>query len=174
MIYPSRLSALVATRARRAALAVLVALPLVAAGRTARASHYAIQDVPHLITAGEVEKLHKAGVDTTEQLLDRAAKPKDRKALSKSSGLGLPALLELARRCDLLRIKGVGSEMVLLLQAAGVQSTADLAKRDPASLIAAVSSANQAKKISEKPPTEPQLQHWIEEAKKLPIVLEPK
>jgi predicted flap endonuclease-1-like 5' DNA nuclease len=143
-------------------------------GGAARASHYAVTDVPRLITATEAEKLHKAGINTTEELLDKAAKAKDRKVLARSSGLAAPALLGLARRCDLLRIKGVGSEMVLLLEASGVKTTAELAKKNVTGLAAAVTSANQAKKITEKPPAEPQLQYWIEEAKRLPTVLENK
>jgi predicted flap endonuclease-1-like 5' DNA nuclease len=151
---------------------VLVALSLTVG--TARASHYAVADVPRLVPAADVDKLHKAGVETTEQLLDKAAKAKDRKALAKASGLKAATLLDLAKRADLLRIKGVGSEMVLLLEAAGVKTTADLAKQQPAALMASVTSANQAKKITEKPPTEPQLADWIGQAQKLPQVLEQK
>jgi predicted flap endonuclease-1-like 5' DNA nuclease len=149
---------------------VLAALLLLAPA--AQASHYAIADVPRLITPANAEKLHKAGINTTEELLDKAAKAKDRKALAKSSGLGAGALWDLVRRCDLLRISGIGTEMVLLLEAGGVKSTADLAKKDGPGLTTALTTANQSKKISEKPPTEPQLQHWIAEAKKLPQLLE--
>jgi predicted flap endonuclease-1-like 5' DNA nuclease len=130
--------------------------------------------VPRLVPAADVDKLHKAGVETTEQLLEKAAKTKDRKGLAKASGLKPAALLDMARRCDLLRIKGVGSEMVLLLEASGVKTAAELAKKDLAGLSAAVTSANQEKKITEKPPADPQLQYWIDEAKKLPVVLESK
>lgn len=140
----------------------------------ARASHYALADVPRLVTPGQVEKLKKADVNTTEELLAKAAKAKDRKALAKASGLSAADLLALAKRCDLLRIKGVGSEMVLLLEAAGIKSTADLGKQDPARLMTAVDGANKAKKITEKPPTEPQLADWIDQAKKLPQVVEAK
>jgi predicted flap endonuclease-1-like 5' DNA nuclease len=148
-------------------------LALLAAG-TAQASHYAVADVPRLITSAQVEKLHKAGIDTTEQLLDKAAKPKDRKALAKASGLPAPELTALARRCDLLRIKGVGSEMVLLLEAAGVKTTAELARREAPGLTTAVTAANAEKKITEKPPTEPQLADWIGQAQKLPQLLDAK
>lgn len=158
-------------RAVAASALVMVALAL---GGMARASHYAIADVPRLITPAELEKLHKAGIETTAQLLEKSAKPKDRKALAKSSGLPVGELTDLAKRCDLLRIKGVGSEMVLLLEAAGVKTTADLAKRDAAGLTTAVLSANKDKKITEKPPTEPQLADWIDQAKKLPQVLDSK
>jgi predicted flap endonuclease-1-like 5' DNA nuclease len=158
----------------RKVLALLALLSSIVLSGAARASHYAIADVPRLITAPQVEKLHKAGVNTTEELLDKAAKGKDRKALAKASGLPAADLLALARRCDLLRIKGVGSEMVLLLEAAGVKSTADLVKQDAAGLMAAVTKANQTSKITEKPPTEPQLADWIGQAKKLPQVVESK
>jgi hypothetical protein len=156
------------------ALATLTLLMLTVLPGVARASHYAIADVPRLITPAQVEKLHKASVNSTDELLDKSAKGKDRKALAKASGLAVADLLGLARRCDLLRIKGVGSEMVLLFEAAGVKSTADLVKQDAAGLMAAISKANQATKLSEKPPTEPQLADWIGQAKKLPQVVESK
>jgi predicted flap endonuclease-1-like 5' DNA nuclease len=140
----------------------------------ARASHYAIVDVPRLVTPAQVDKLHKANVNTTEELLDKASKAKDRKALAKTSGLAAAELLALAKRCDLLRIKGVGAEMVLLLEAAGVKSTAELVKQEPGALTAAVTKANQTSKITEKLPTEPQLSDWIGQAKKLPQVVETK
>jgi hypothetical protein len=141
---------------------------------TARASHYALADVPRLVTPAETEKLKKANVATTEELLDKAGKAKDRKALAKASGLTAATLLTLAKRCDLLRIKGVGSEMVLLFDAAGVKSTADLVKQEPPKLLEAVTNANKTAKITEKLPTEPQLADWIDQAKKLPQLVEAK
>jgi predicted flap endonuclease-1-like 5' DNA nuclease len=159
---------------RKANVLAILVLPLFLTAGAARASHYAVSDVPRLVPAADVDKLHKAGVETTEQLLEKAAKSKDRKGLAKASGLKPAALLDLARRCDLLRIKGVGSEMVLLLEAAGIKTTADLGKAQPAALMSSVTSANQAKKITEKPPTEPQLVDWIGQAQKLPQVLEEK
>jgi predicted flap endonuclease-1-like 5' DNA nuclease len=155
---------------------LLIALTLLVTvfGGAARASHYALADVPRLVKSGEVEKLKKGSVTTTEELLAKAAKGKDRKALAKTTGLAAADLLALAKRCDLLRIKGVGSEMVLLFEAAGVKSTADLVKLDAPKLMTAVTDANKTAKITEKPPTEPQLADWIEQAKKLPQVVEAK
>ena len=161
---------------RASSVTVSLAIVFVASllSRGARASHYAVADVPRLVSAADAEKLHKAGIDTTEQLLDKAAKVKDRKALAKASGLKPAVLLELARRCDVLRLKGVGSEMVLLLEAAGVKTTAALAKVTAPGLMESITKANQAKKITEKPPTEPQVGDWIAQAQKLPPVLEEK
>jgi predicted flap endonuclease-1-like 5' DNA nuclease len=142
--------------------------------RPAGASHYALTEVGRLIPPSDAEKLQKAGVETTEQLLQKGGTAKDRKALAKASGLSAGTVTTLVKHCDLLRIKGVGPEMVLLLEAAGVKSIADLAKRDAAGLAAATESANKSKKISEKLPTEPQLGDWIEQAKKLPGVVDAK
>jgi len=156
--------------------ACLLALTLLVTmfGGVARASHYALADVPRLVKPAEAEKLKKASVGTTEELLGKAGKAKDRKALAKASGLPATDLLTLAKRCDLLRIKGVGSEMVLLFEAAGVKSTADLVKQDAPKLMDAVTNANKTAKITEKPPSEPQLADWIDQAKKLPQVVEAK
>jgi predicted flap endonuclease-1-like 5' DNA nuclease len=160
--------------AMRKTLPLLLCLGLVTWAGAARASHYAVGDVPRLITPAQVDKLHKGKIDTTEQLLDKGAKSKDRKALAKATGLPGPELLDLVRRADLLRIKGIGAEMVLLLEAAGVKSTADLVTKEPAALTSAMESVNKSAKISEKPPTEPQLADWIAQAKKLPQVVESK
>lgn len=159
---------------RKTLLPYLLAFGLLTVAGVARASHYAVADVPRIIAPQQVEKLHKGKIETTEQLLDRGAKAKDRAALAKATGLKPAELLELVRRCDLLRIKGVGSEMVLLFEAAGVKSTADLVTKDAAKLTEAMNSANKTAKISEKPPTEPQLADWISQAKKLPQVVEAK
>ena len=67
----------------RKTLSFLLSLGLLASAGAARASHYAVADVPRLITPAQVEKLHKGKIDTTEQLLDKGAKSKDRKALAK-------------------------------------------------------------------------------------------
>lgn len=154
------------------ALLAGLTVPLLVA--SAAASHYAVSDVPTLIGAAEAAKLSKAGASTTEELLQKAATPKDRKALAKASGLPASTLMTLARRCDLLRVKGVGPEMVLLLEASGVKTAADLGKRAAAELTTAANEANKAKKITEKPPTEPQFQDWIDQAKHLPAVIEGK
>jgi len=158
---------------RRACLLALTLL-LTVFGGAARASHYALADVPRLVKPAETEKLKKASVGTTEELLNKAGKAKDRKALAKASGLPPADLLSLAKRCDLLRIKGVGTEMVLLFEAAGVKSTADLVKQEPPKLLEAVTNANKTAKITEKLPTDSQLADWIDQAKKLPQVVEAK
>jgi predicted flap endonuclease-1-like 5' DNA nuclease len=154
--------------------AVIAGLTLALNPGSARASHYAVTDVPTLISAGDAEKLKKGGVTTTEEMLAKVATAKDRKALAKASGLSAASITTIAKRCDLLRVKGIGPEMVLLLEAAGVKTAGELAKKDAAELTVATEKANKAKKITEKPPTEPQFKDWIDQAKALPAAVEGK
>ena len=140
--------------------------------RPSWASHYAVADVPRLISPTDAAKLDKAGVKTTEELLRKVGSPKDRKALARAAGLSAAEVMTLAQRCDLLRIRGVGPEMVLLLESSGVKTTAELATREAGTLTAAADRANREKKITEKPPTEPQFHDWIEQAKKLAPALQ--
>ncbi|MES1210507.1 MAG: DUF4332 domain-containing protein, partial [Pseudomonadota bacterium] len=133
-----------------------------------------LTDVPALVSTADTEKLNGAGVTTTEELLQKTATAKDRKVLAKAAALPGAKIMDLARRCDLLRIKGVGPEMVLLLEASGVKTVAQLAKKDSVALDKAAVAANKAKKITEKEPTEPQFKDWIEQAKALPPILEGK
>ena len=54
-----------------------------------------------------------------------------RKALASKLGIDERALLELGNRADLARIKGVGAVYSDLLEFAGVDTVAELAKRVP-------------------------------------------
>ena len=63
---------------------------------TALASHYAVGDIPTLISAADAEKLKKGGVSTTEEMLTKGATAKDRKALANASGLSAASLMTIA------------------------------------------------------------------------------
>ena len=79
-------------------------------------------------------KLTTAGVDTTDELLERGATPAGRKSLEGATGITHALILEWVNHVDLMRIPGVGSEYSDLLEAAGVDSPAELAQRNAANL----------------------------------------
>ena len=81
------------------------------------------------IGAVYAEKLAAAGVTSTDDLLEKGAKPGGRDALEAATGISGTLLLEWVNHVDLMRIKGVGSEYSDLLEAAGVDSPAELARR---------------------------------------------
>src|SRR3569623_3375860 len=94
--------------------ALITGLTLTLSQGAALASHYAVGDVPKLISAADADKLKKGGVSTTEELLLKAYKPKERKALAKASGLPAATIMTIAHRSELLRIKGIGDELEVL------------------------------------------------------------
>lgn len=116
-------------------------------------------------------KLAKAKVGSTATLLARGATAAGRKELSKASGVTEKRLLEWVNRADLMRIKGVGEEYSDLLEAAGVDTVPELAKRKPANLAAAMAELNAKKKLVRQLPTEARVADWVAQAKKLPKVV---
>jgi len=83
---------------------------------------------------GEVftKKLKSVGISTTEALLEAGGTAKGRTELASKTGISEAKILEWVNRSDLYRIKGVGSEYSDLLEAAGVDTVVELAKRVPA------------------------------------------
>jgi predicted flap endonuclease-1-like 5' DNA nuclease len=117
------------------------------------------------------DKLTKAGIATTGVLLKAGATPKGRKELAEKTGIGDALILKWVNHVDLYRIKGVGSEYSELLEAAGVDTILELAQRKAANLIQKIVAVNQEKKLVRKLPVESQVADWIEQAKKLPRVI---
>jgi len=117
-------------------------------------------------------KLEAAGVKTTDDLLEKGAKPKGRDELEKATGISHGKILEWVNHVDLYRLDGVGSEYSDLLEAAGVDSPVELAHRVPANLAAKLAEVNDAKKLVRRVPTEAVVAGWIAQAKKLPKVVE--
>jgi hypothetical protein len=143
-------------------------LALLLAAPTASASTYPLEQV---LEKESAEKLEKAGVKTTDELLAKGAKPKELRALAKTTGLPEAKLGAWVKMCDLLRIKGVGPEMVRLLGAGKVSTVKQLRGQVAAKLFKVMIEANKKTKITQKPPAEEQVANWIEQAKKLELVL---
>jgi hypothetical protein len=135
---------------------------------TAHASPYPLDEILEKVPA---EKLAKAKVHTSDDLLDKGAHAQELRALAKTTGLPLAQLSTWAKMCDLLRLKGVGPEMVRLLNAGKITTVKQLRGQDAGKLHRALLAANKKAKITEKPPAEEQVAHWIEQAKKLKVVL---
>lgn len=68
--------------------------------------------------------------------------------------------------------KGVGSEYSELLEAAGVDTVPELARRNAANLTQTMSAVNKEKKLTRREPAESEVSKWIEQAKSLPRMLE--
>jgi predicted flap endonuclease-1-like 5' DNA nuclease len=118
-------------------------------------------------------KLAEAGVTSTDDLLEKGAKPGGRKALEEATGITGKLILEWVNHVDLMRIKGVGSQYSDLLEAAGVDSPAELAQRNPANLAETLQEVVAARPgIVRRIPTQSEIEGWIAEAKTMPKVVE--
>ena len=110
-------------------------------------------------------KLIEAGVSTTDALLERGATETGRDRLSEATGISERQLLEWVNHVDLMRIDGVGSEYADLLEAAGVDSCAELARRNAANLGMTFQELDAARPHwIRQIPSEATIAGWIEQA----------
>jgi len=117
-------------------------------------------------------KLQEAGVNSVEAMLKVCATPQGRKDLAETTDISDKLILEWANRADLARIKGVSTQYSDLLEAAGVDTIPELARRNPQNLYQAMVSTNEIKSLVRKLPTEKQVAGWVDQAKALPRALE--
>jgi predicted flap endonuclease-1-like 5' DNA nuclease len=113
------------------------------------------------------EKLAAVGIKTTDALLSEGATKKGREAIAEKSGISEKHILEWVNHCDLMRIKGVGSEYSDLLEAAGVDSVPELGQRNAANLHAKMAEVNEEKNLVRALPSESQVEDWVAQAKTL-------
>ena len=118
------------------------------------------------------EKLSATGVVTTEELLDRGGSAAGRDRLAAETGISERLLLEWVNHVDLMRLDGVGSEYADLLEAAGVDSCAELAQRNAANLAITLQEVDAARPdMVRRVPSEDTIAGWIDQARELTKVV---
>jgi len=122
---------------------------------------------------GEVyaQNLKDAGIATVEALLVAGASPKGRQELEEKTGIGHAYILKWVNRADLFRVKGISEEYADLLEASGVDTVPELARRKGENLHAKLGEVNAAKKLVRKLPALSQVSDWIKQAGDLPRVV---
>ena len=119
------------------------------------------------------QKLAAVGILTTDDLLDNGAKPSGRDRIAAATGISEKLLLEWVNNVDLMRVPGVGPQYSDLLEAAGVDSPAELAQRNPTNLAVTIQEV-----IAERPgivrrtPSEADVAAWIDAARALDKIVE--
>ena len=116
--------------------------------------------------------LKEKGISDSAQLLEAAKKPAGRKELAAACGCETRAILELANRSDLARLKGVGVAYSDLLEKAGVDTVKELRNRRADNLHAKILEVNGAGEITKQPPTADMVADWVAQAKELPPMIE--
>jgi predicted flap endonuclease-1-like 5' DNA nuclease len=119
------------------------------------------------------QKLVAIGILTTDDLLHNGAKAAGRDRIAASAGISEKLVLEWVNNVDLMRVPGVGPQYSDLLEAAGVDSPAELAQRNPANLAVTIQEV-----IAERPgivrrtPSEADVAAWVEAARALDKIVE--
>lgn len=127
---------------------------------------YKIEEIEGIGSA-YAEKLEAAGVNTTEELLDRAATKKGREKLAEETGISEKLILKWANHADLFRIKGVAGQFAELLEAAGVDTVKELRHRVAANLHSKLVEVNDQKNLCNRVPAESEVEKMIAQAKEL-------
>ena len=123
------------------------------------------------MTHTEATKLRRARVRTTVTFLQIASTRSGRALLTKETGITSPKLLHWAKRAELMKIKNLGRDYADLLEAVGVESVADLKRRNPESLHEMMHNANQVKKIVDRMPSLKRVTNWIDDSKDIVITV---
>lgn len=113
------------------------------------------------------EKLEKAGINTTEELLQRGATQNERKKLAKETGISESLILKWTNHADLFRIKGIAGQFAELLEASGVDTVKEFRHRIASNLHPKLEAVNEEKHLCRRIPSESELEKMIEQAKEL-------
>lgn len=118
------------------------------------------------------EKLAAAGIETTDQLLEKGCTAKGRKAIAEQCELSEKQVLGWVNMADLFRIKGVAGEYAELLECSGVDTVKELAQRNADNLATRMAEVNEEKKLTRRVPAPSQVADWISQAAELPRKVE--
>lgn len=116
-------------------------------------------------------KLEAAGIDNTDELLEKCGSSAGRKAIATETGISSGILLKWVAMADLMRISGIGGQFGELLKASGVDTIKELRVRRADNLASKLEAVNDDKRLARSTPSQSQVQRWIEAAKSMePII----
>lgn len=118
------------------------------------------------------KKLIEAGINTVDDLLQKAKTPAGRKTLEDTTGISGKSILKWTNHADLMRINGVGPQFSELLEAAGVDTVKELKHRVADNLQQKLEEINNKKNLVNRVPSVSEVQKMIDQAKELPAIME--
>lgn len=119
------------------------------------------------LTPEHIDKLERAGVQTTDDLLDRCCEPQGRDQISHSTGIPAEDLKNMAQREELHKIRGLNTgEYDSLLEASGIRTVNDLSQQEGMNLYNSIRRLNEDRSLSERTPSETDVTGYIDAARK--------
>ncbi|MBC8423413.1 DUF4332 domain-containing protein [bacterium] len=106
-------------------------------------------------------KLARAGIATTEDLLDLCTDLDGRESVAEATGISLDRILKWANQADLMRINGIGPQFAELLEAAGVDTVKELRHRNAENLAESLDLINAEHMLTRVTPTATTVGKWV-------------
>jgi predicted flap endonuclease-1-like 5' DNA nuclease len=117
-------------------------------------------------------KLRNSGVKNVDDLLRAGSTRSKRRVLANKIDVAPATVLKWVYRADFFRIKGIGTQYSSLLEEAGVNTVADLSRRNAKNLHASIKSINRKKNLVRRIPPYRTVQRWIKNADNLTRIIE--
>ncbi|KTC65255.1 TfoX C-terminal domain (plasmid) [Legionella adelaidensis] len=118
------------------------------------------------------ELLHEAGIDDQQQLLEACSQKSKCEQLAKQTGINTKLLNKWSTQADLARIDGIGEDYANLLEHCGVLSVTILSQFNAEKLFQTLQQMNIQTNYLKHLPSIQQVETWIKQATKLPVILE--
>ena len=119
-----------------------------------------------------VARLKSLGIINVKQMIEAGRTKTRRQELSKKTGIPLECILDLVKFADITRISDIKGVKGRLLFEAKVDTIKKLSKFSAEELRKKLIEVNERKKILKRPPTLVETTYWVEQANKLPEIVE--
>ena len=124
------------------------------------------------VASEHVERLKALGITNVKQMIDAGRTETRRQELSKKTGIPLERIHDLVKIADITRISDIKGVKGRLLFEAKVDTIKKLSKFTAEELRKKLTEVNEKKRILKRPPTLVETTYWVEQANKLPEVIE--
>ena len=119
-----------------------------------------------------VARLKSLGIINVNQIIEAGRTKKQRQELSKKTGIPLKSILDLVKLADITRISDIKGVKGRLLFEAKIDTIKKLSNFSAEELRKKLIEVNEKKKILKRPPTLVETTYWVEQANKLPEIVE--
>jgi len=119
-----------------------------------------------------VARLKSLGIINVKQMIEAGRTKTQRQELSKKTGIPLKCVLDLVKFADITRISDIKGVKGRLLFEAKVDTIKKLSKFSAEELRKKLIKVNEKKKVLKRPPTLVETTYWVEQANKLPEIVE--
>lgn len=124
------------------------------------------------VASKHVARLKSLGIINVKQMIESGRTKTQRQELSKKTGIPLKCILDLVKFADITRISDIKGVKGRLLFEAEVDTVKKLSKFSAEELREKLTRVNERKRILKKPPTLVETTYWVEQANKLPEIVE--